>query len=276
MSAAILCASSPAWANSYSQSVTVETISDYTYYSGGSHVNDTDANTEGDGFYNAITASGSDWRTGIRWEDASVYDTDFYDPDLTGSSVDDDTYNFDFPWTGIAWAIGHGQCNDRQSLQTCSSDSDCGAGGYCPGGTSLNSGESRNCIYQYERTFVTSSAYSSHGNLVYYGNAYDSSPALSWALGEDAASGSFDSAGTNGGDNVVLITNSCGFRSHYTLGDTANFFGGMHALMFNMPTKSFVTTDNVVGFSDTRQWSSRGSNVATTILGDINAPMYMA
>ena len=250
--------------------IAVETIGNYTFQGS----TNTDANTEGEGFWNAMTASGTGYTTKHHFEDNNVYDTDFYDPDLTGNVSDNDMYNFDWAGTNIAFAIGHGLCNDFGA--TCNTDSDCGAGGYCPGGGALNAGQQRTCIKETQRTFLTSSTASIHGNALQYGVNYGGSTAKNAAFGEDSASGNWDGAGTNGGDNVVFLTNSCGFRRAYMLQDTTWMFAGMHAFFFNMPTKAFRTSDGKQAFSDTAQWSSRGSNVATTILANPSAAMYMA
>src|SRR5262249_38159352 len=76
--------------------VVAEGVSDYTYMSGGSTSNDTDCATEASGFYNGITTAGSGWTTVHMYQNSSVWDTDFIDPDAPGSIVgDNDTGNFD-------------------------------------------------------------------------------------------------------------------------------------------------------------------------------------
>jgi hypothetical protein len=249
-----------------STGIVTETISDYTYVSGGSTGNNTDANTEGDGFYNAMVAAGTGYTALRRYEDSSVYDTDFYDPNLTGNSVDDDTSNFDPAGAAISLVIAHGICDDLTTT-VCTSDANCGAGAYCPG-DQLGAGEQRTCIKESSRRLVTSSPYSSHGNYVWYG--YDDQK--SFALGEDANSGGFDGAGTNGGTNVAIIVNSCGTRSRYFLDDSANFFGGVHSVMMAMPTESYLDSTGAQKFSDTAQWSARGSTLSAYILANILAP----
>src|SRR5689334_2125038 len=76
-----------------SSGIVLETISDYTFLCG-DHSCDTDANTEGNGFWNAMTASGTGWTGTHHYMDNLVYDTDFEDPQYTGLS-DNDTNNFD-------------------------------------------------------------------------------------------------------------------------------------------------------------------------------------
>jgi hypothetical protein len=79
------------------------------------------------------------------------------------------------------------------------------------------------------------------------------------ALGEDAASGGFAGAGTNGGTNVGIFVNSCGFRSRYLDAETSFVFAGIHMLMGTMPIAGVLNTStSATSGSDTAQWSLRG------------------
>jgi len=258
-----------------SNQVVLETISDYTFFSGGSTGNNTDANTEGAGFWNAITAAGTPWTAGVWYYDNSVYDTDFYDPQLTGNGVDNDNNNFDRAGTGISFFIGHGTCDDATNTQ-CSTNNDCDPGhtgnSYCPN-FPLSPGQNAACINNVTRKMVTSSTNSSHGNLVRYGNG-----AVSMAFGESPNSGTFDNVGTNGGSNVVIIVNSCGFRSHYITpvdSHQPRFYAGVHEIMFNMPVGNIKGASSA-NTADTAQWGARGSTLANLILANTNAPASTA
>jgi hypothetical protein len=254
--------------------IALETVSDYTYVcGGGSTACNTNANTEGAGFMSSILVSGSPWHQEIWYEDSAVYDTDFYDPDMTGFYSDNDTNNFDPSGVALSFVIAHGSCTDITSTP-CTSTANCGANSYCPN-VPLSSGQQSVCINESSRVVITSSPESSHGNLVQYGTNPGNSPLLSFALGEDANSGAFDGAGTDGSTNVAIITNSCGFRSHFLFQDTARFFGGLHLLLFNMPAAAFVQSGKV-NFADVSQWSARGSNLATFALSNLNAPASSA
>ena len=274
VTATVVCAHARATTSTY---IVTETVGDYSYWSGplpdggANHANDTDCNTEGNGFYNAMTAAGTGYSAAIRYTDSSVYDTDFYDPDLTGGASDDDTYNFDVAGTAISFVCAHGQCDDWTTT-LCSSG--CPSGSYCPGESPLwSSGlqiEYPTCINETQRRLITSSQYSSHSNNVWWGYT-GGTEAIDVALGEDSASGSFDGAGTNGGANVSVFVNSCGFRSQYMGVETNYMFGGLHSLLFAMPTKAFRTSDGYAAGSDTAQWSSRGSTLSSNILANMSA-----
>jgi len=136
----------------------------------------------------------------------------------------------------------------------------------------LGTGEHYVCVPQQQRVFLTSSASSTHGNVVNYGTTYGLSAAKSFALGESSTSGSFGGAGINGGANVMMLINSCGFRSHTYLQDMAYMHAGVHMVMVSMPIAVYVQSpSDYVGWSDTAQWSSRGSTIANALLANLNA-----
>ncbi|HEY8042055.1 MAG TPA: hypothetical protein VIF15_19765 [Polyangiaceae bacterium] len=248
--------------------LSLETVSDYTlWYPDGSA--NTDLDTEGAGFWNAMTAPGTLWTPTHWYKDNSVYDTDLYDPDRTGFSGDNDSGNFDPANTGISMVMAHGECGDVTTVN-CASDADCGLGSYCPG-EPLLAGESKTCIAESYRRIFTSSTHSQHNNQVWYGSQLFQSPLRNLAFGEDASSGSFGGAGLNGGTNVAIIVNSCGARSRY-VGDFLPMFAGVHTVMMTMPTAAYRDKSGTVAFSDTRQWSARGSTFANFILTNTNAP----
>jgi hypothetical protein len=245
----------------------LETVSNYqTWTGGGSTANDTDANTEGSGFYTSMTAAGTGWTAGAFYQDNAVWDRDFYDADLTLTAGDNDTY-FDNAYAAISMFIGHGQCQDAIATP-CTTDAQCASGSYCPGGTAPQANTTRVCIRQQTHTLITSSTTSGHGNLVTYGQTFGQAAAKSIAWGEDAASGSFGGAGTNGGTNVGIIVNSCGIRSRYMDSTTSYMFAGVHSVMMAMPTNAIIPFGQLtppIWYSDTVQWAARGSNFATII-----------
>jgi hypothetical protein len=251
--------------------VVLETVSDYTRVSNGSTINNTDANTEGAGFWNAMTVS-STWQAQIWFEDASVFDTDFYDPDLTGGQFDNDTNNFDPIGAGLSYFIGHGFCDDITNT-ACTSDANCGANAYCP--NFPLSGQTAACIIESPRTMWVSSYAAQHNNQVTYGAKSTNPQPLALALGEDANSGSWAGVGTNGSTNIAIITNSCGMRFRYRTQDQNRFFAGVHEVMMNMPVGNIHSSPSS-SFSDTLQWSARGSTLANLILTNVNAPASSA
>lgn len=261
-----------------STSIRLEAVSDYRTVSGGSTVNDTDAVTEADGFWNNMVGQ-SGWTAGSYWKDNWVWDTDFYDPELTGTAGDNDSYT-DAAGTGISWYVMHGLCTgafgdlEVGGVTACTSDANCGAGRYCPGGH-IVTGSQHMCISQKARYFWTSSTTSGHSNLAAYGQTYGQTAVRSIAWGEDGASGTFGGAGNNGGTNVAIITNSCGFRSRYLDSETPFMFAGLHAVLVSVPTNAvgYTGTFGAFGYSDTVQWAERGLNLAGVIKANMNAPM---
>lgn len=254
--------------------IVIEAIDDYTFYCGNGNCN-TDAVEEAQPFWNSMTASGAPWTGKNFWQNGDVWDTDFYDPDLTGNGNDQGDAWFDVVGGSIAWAIGHGHCDDISST-ICTTDADCAAvGGYCPKFGPLPTGASKVCIKEKPRAFVTSSSTNQHANEVWYGQT---PLKKSLAIGEDYVSGGFDGAGTNGGMNIFLLTNSCGMRSNYWIQDSSYVFAGVHSWMMHVPTGAWWQPGalNNPQYSDTPQWSSRGSTLANLILANIYAPASTA
>jgi hypothetical protein len=122
---------------------------------------------------------------------------------------------------------------------------------------------------------VTSTANSSHGNFVQYGDRPTNPQPLSIALGESANSGSWAGVGTNGGTNIAIMTNSCGMRFRVRTQDQNHFYSGAHEVMMNMPVGNIKGTTSS-SFADTAQWSARGSTLANLILTNVNAPASAA
>lgn len=272
MTVPIVFCSARSWANT---DAVAEGVDDYTFYCGNSGCNTTCYSNETTGFYNTITASGTPWTQGNFFFNNSVFDTDFYDPDITGNSVDNDTDNFDPSGSAFSFVCAHGSCTGSlgdASSSGCTVDADCpglGNGGYCP---KLNyaTGETGLCINQTARVLITSSSFSSHNNLVVYGTSYGGSANLSFALGEDTNSGTFDNAAENGGVNIAMITNSCGMRGPYIYNYNSRFIAGVHELFMNMPAANVLLANGTQNYSDTLDWASRGSYVANAAVTNPN------
>jgi hypothetical protein len=208
-----------------------------------------DGAQEASGFLTGMTVSGSWWTGRTPYYDSSVYDTDFLDPDYSHVAQDDDTSNSDVFGTAIGFFMAHGICNDA-TTQACTTSSQCGSG-YCPGLPPTSNSSA--CIQHYTRRLITCSPIESkHGDNVSYapGNT-------KW--GEDANSGNWAGAGTNGDLNVVFLINSCGVRPAYVY-DMSSVFAGVQLVNMIMPTGNIAMSG---GEADTQTWSQRGSSLAT-------------
>jgi hypothetical protein len=215
-----------------------------------------DGAQEARGFHDGMLQAGSGWTEGIHYYDGNVYDTDFLDPDSSGDPRDYDMLNSDKPGAAIAFFMVHGNCSDA-TTRSCKTTTDCGSHGYCPGGPPASTPSA--CVLHISEEIITCSSGSSHNNNIYYapGN-------IKW--GEDAASGAWAGAGTNGDNNVVFLVNSCAGRPPYVY-DQSGEFAGMQLLNIMMPTGNLARS---FGYSDMIDWSLRGSNLASCALMNQN------
>src|SRR4051812_11216941 len=62
------------------------------------------------------------YTAGVRYTNASVFPTDFTDPERVSGGAD--TFNFDRPGNAIAYFSGHGSCDD-QTTTVCTSTAGC-------------------------------------------------------------------------------------------------------------------------------------------------------
>lgn len=255
--------------------VSVEGVSDYSTYCGGSPDCNIDGAEQANGLQGTLrwppSPLTSPWegQFGDAYFDNDVWDRDFHDPDRTGNWFDNDTY-LDRPEVSLSGIFLHGQCDDVRDppYTACTTDANCPAGSYCPVFPPPQTGRARICIKNFRRTMVTSSTNSMHNNVVEYGENL-----TNVAFGESPNAGSWSGAGTNGGTNVILLMNSCGTRSKYAKVQLKNMFAGVHLLFMLMPTAAWKNTStNIVGYSDTWTMSNRGSLFATDALNNLNAP----
>jgi hypothetical protein len=190
------------------------------------------------------------WQAGSNFTNASVWDTDFYDPDL-GTSTDGDTTNFDRQGTAISYYSGHGVCTPQASpSQSCSRGSDCT---HPPAGVSSSFAR---CVVQ--TPGVSSSAVCRYSNDVelYVCGSSDrhnhvvdvTSGRIAW--GESASSGAYRAAGTNGGTNLVVLDASCATNPNAGA-QLFNAYAGVHLI---------ATTMNITG--DVADVGDRGVSFA--------------
>jgi hypothetical protein len=190
------------------------------------------------------------WTSGADYTNASVWDTDFFDPDL-GTPGDDDTHNFDPLGAAISYYSGHGICTSQASPpQSCSRAADC---------TNPPSGVSAayaRCVVQ--QVGVRSSAicrYSNDVQLYVCGsrdahNHYVDVSSGNIAWGESSYSGGWRGAGTNGGTNLVVLDASCA-TNPASGAQLFNAYAGIHLL---------ATTMNITG--DVADVGDRGVSFA--------------
>jgi hypothetical protein len=234
------------------------------------------------GFASGMTG----WTTEAAYTDNSVYDSDFVDPEIRSGG--DDTYNFDPTGNAvsISYFCGHGTCDAGfpggclgGSVQVCSHASDCpaannpytyepGAGvcRYWPGG-STGPGYGY-CAYASPRFIITNSTYSIFGNDVEYSDIVNKSAA--W--GESSQSGSWRSAGTNGGTNLVVLDLSNGMTWPFAWQSLGAAFAGVHMIATLAPTAG--DTDMVAdrgSFFASRWHANHASAVMTSWLNTMSS-----
>lgn len=198
---------------------------------------------EADNFRNGLlSAPGTIFTPGIRWVDDQVYDTDYYDPEATGSLADDDQAQFDMAPNATAYSCLHGNCDDMTS-QTCTASSQCtrpGSGQSLPG-VCIGNGPPNNspgwCAYFRNRKMYNGIIINNqHGHIIDYTGG-----GVKW--GEDLNSTGWAGVGTNGAIGFGLLSDSCGVRPGAPLvGELLPLFAGMSVLGIVMP----VTRNNPV------------------------------
>lgn len=201
----------------YSKNITTEAVNDYSCQRAlGLGWGDLpNSIADASGFMSGMTQSGSIYSYAHSYTNTSVFTTDFYDPDVTGLSDNDNTY-FDHPDLGISYFAGHGGVGSGTTGVRCYSGSTCTSP---PSGTSLPAFCRRRpgdnfgvCAYtMLTRTLVTGNcndyATASRGTTGTYVNY--SSGSAKW--GESTG---WAGAGTNGGTNLVVVDASMAELSH--------------------------------------------------------------
>jgi hypothetical protein len=200
---------------------------------------------DAEGFLSGMTPSGSPWWTFADYQNADVWDKDFVDTDLY--SLGDDNVSFDAPGLAFSMFAGHGNCEDATS-QSCTTSSQCtnpGTGQSLPGVCLAGPNRAAaTCVYNTPRHLYTCGS-----NDIYSDHRVDYSTGPV-ALGEDANSGAWRGAGTNGGTNFAIFDISCAVRPAQEVNEVWNLFGGLHNLATLMPTN---------GHSDAVDSTERGS-----------------
>jgi hypothetical protein len=193
----------------FSTDIIVESVNNY----GGTNCNPPNlcnSIANGDGFMQGMVFPGSRWRSGARYTDTAVYDTDFADP-TADSRGKDQTY-FDRGGRAVAYFTGHGIGDHGCSTIACTSTSQCTRPGTAtgggvprlPGSCRFSPMDAPRCCYMVDRKAVTfSPAEDKFGGLINYTGG-----PIRW--GESPQSGGWAGAGTDGGANLVVLDISHG------------------------------------------------------------------
>jgi len=216
---------------------------------------------EADNYRNGLlNASGTVFTAGSRWTNKLVYDTDFIDPEIRIGDNGDDTNNFDRNGVGTAYVCLHGTCDDMPG-DTCKGAANCQSGGVCIADAPPNN-TSGHCAYYRDRYMITTA--DAFGNK--YGGWINYSGGLvKW--GENSSVGGWAGAGTNGGLNFALLSNSCGIRPGFDHQQDTAIFAGVDVLGLIMPT--------TIG-SDDVDAPTRGTALANAYVTNPNASIAHA
>jgi hypothetical protein len=183
-----------------STGIIIESVNDY-----GACCSLSNSIANGDGFKDGVVFPGSRYYLSSRWTDATVYDTDFADPQI--NSLGKDNIYFDKPGTAISYFTGHGIGNSGCSTTSCTSTSQCtnptSGGGRLPGSCRFSPLDNPRCCYMVDRMAVVQGTFANLNNQVNYTGG-----PIRW--GESPQSGGWAGAGTDGGTNVVVLDISHG------------------------------------------------------------------
>ena len=185
---------------------------------------------EADNYRNGLlTAPGTIFTSGTYWTEQNVWDIDFADNDITASGVDDDNVSFDMPGSGTAYVCLHGN-GANTSTTSCTSAAQCSSGGVCIGHGPPNNSPGW-CEYDSDRNLINDAC----AYYNYRGGYTDYSANLT-AWGESSVGkGCRSAAGTNGGINFGLLSNSYGTQPGFWWRQMEPLFGGMQVLGIVMP-----------------------------------------
>jgi hypothetical protein len=186
---------------------------------------------------------GSPWYTARHWENDAVWDTDFYDPEVTGQSYDSDNSQFDALGTVISYFDGHGgDASQIAGTQPCNHNYECVTPpqndfgpGKCvtyPQSNLIVPGYQGQCRFgSYHQGDVRNKAIDKHGNVIQYAQNGNPIKYFGTKWGESSTSGpnpGWADAGTNGGTNLVIMNISFGTWPDTQLVDLSYPFAGLH------------------------------------------------
>jgi len=211
-------------------------------------------------FINTMLSTNSlGFTEGDFWENNTVYDTDFLDPDITGAnSYDDDTWDFDENGYAISYYQGHGLSLGGGTSQTCTAASQCnnppsgtsvGTTGYgtcaiTPASVSQQGLGWGYCIYAQTPQLVVCSPYDSNG--------HEAALSPYMALGENSTVGAWRGAATNGGTALAIVRMSWGMSPFFPWTNWAPAFAGLQ-----------IYAGMMVPYGDTNDSAGFGGAVAS-------------
>ena len=208
------------------------------------------ANTDANGFMNNL-AGHSGFTRSFQLQDSLVYDSDFYDPEVTLSTGDHDTSYADATGNAITYYAGHG-LGSSAPIVACNHDADCASvpsgfngPGKCETYPRSNYENNSNgaspgiCRWWYWDSFITCSPEDSHGGYVSYAQPRASGGGIAW--GESANSGPWGGAGTNGGINALFASSSDAVGGGFWNQALEGVFAGIHMVGMTMPISGDTT-----------------------------------
>lgn len=201
----------------------------------------------GNGFQNELVMNG--WFTrGNNWQNMSVYDTDFVDPQKSGQLYDNDMANFDRYGTSVSYFTGHGT-GGGATHQPCNHNYECTSpptGMKLPGDCNSYPGYQQDvgttlagrCTYNLGHNMAINPGApgNNHSGLVDYTANGGVPSQVSVAWGESANSGIWSGAGTNGGANLLITDMSYGTEPGLAFYHMYYAMAGAHLFGTNMPT----------------------------------------
>lgn len=215
------------------------------------------ANSGASYFRSTMTDGANDvgFRLGAWWEDSSVYDSDFMDPDLCPGRNFNDTGNFDAPGLGISYYQGHGY-----GLTKPVPDEPCDTMYGCynpPAGTSVGNTGYGACVltpwtvgkwgagwgicnYTSSPALATCGAFSANSQTVSLNSCV--------ALGENTYNGGWRGAGTNGGTSLAIVWMSFGMWTFFPTTEWNPVYAGLHLYAGIMISDHDVSDNTPFGY----------------------------
>ena len=174
------------------------------------------------------------------WFNMDCWATDFFDPERTGDSDDDNNW-FDASGVYASYYAGHGMCDACSGQYDCGTpcyhNSDCASPpygytnpGYCIRWPGDNFGRCNYTGASYRQLILANctSGAAFHGGIVDYGYGM-----VKWGESQYQQNPGWAGAGTNGGAHLVVLDASCASMTERWF-EVLPVFGGIHMLATTM------------------------------------------